>query len=552
MSADALKKWHQFLNKFPAFKLISICVVVFWTTVLLYHQNKVRETLHARFSSSTDDAPSTPHTAPAVQQPFNYPPSAALEPSNLTFVHRLLKVEAPFHYQCLTVNSAPSSGQSRTHMQMVDQAIFHEPAIGGSLEDESVALPPCQPVEIPVPEYKTSAEVDTGSLFFGAATSLDRIINSTQHWARWLAGTEATAIVIVHWDPIQEPEIQSGEHLRETSKWIEVEHMLERYGLNITLIPYMSFGGGTHFIDDPDTKRHLSITQAMRELKEPRHEWFVIIDDDTFFPSLPNLLKSLNQYDSSKPHFIGQLSESRAHYSHATHMAYGGAGLFLTSSVLERITLHYPTCLDRPRDDENNPKPPGGDMLIKFCIEEDDGTSDVPLEILPGLHQIDIHGDPWGWYESGITNALSLHHYNTYAIFPILTSSYVTDVCGDCFLQRYQFKEDTIMTNGVSIVKYLNGIDRVPFHKVEQTFEVNGPDDYLDSLGELRPPLTEGVAKQSWRFETAVKTEDGIVRQFYVSRANGKNGVEGKPDSVYELIWHDKRKSKKLFHGWKS
>ncbi|KAI9689898.1 MAG: hypothetical protein M1822_009780 [Bathelium mastoideum] len=179
-------------------------------------------------------------------------------------------------------------------------------------------------------------------------------------------------------------------------------------------------------------------------------------------------------------------------------MAFDGAAVFLTAPVLDLINDHYSTCIERPRDNHDTDlRPPWGDMLLKFCIEEPDGTSNIPLKRRPGLHQLDLNGDPWGWYESGLTQLLTLHHFNTLAVFPVLEASLVTDICGDCFLQRYRFQDDTIFTNGASVVRYPNGADCVSFDKVEQTFDPEGPEDFIDSLGELRPRLTEGIGKQS-------------------------------------------------------
>ena len=552
MALIAIRSIPQLLRKVSPIKLVIVCLVLFWTGFLLSNRSAISEDLRTKFPSLylKSFSSTNKQSLSKVQQP-NYHSSAAVEPSNLTFVRRLLDLKGPIDYQCRTIQTKQKVGLSRSRMQSVDERIFQEAFHVGSAQDEKVKLPDCQPIGLPVPQFKTNDDVNTSSLFFGAATTLDRLNASAPYWARWLKDTEASMVVVIHWDPENEPGITTPEQQRAMSKWAEVDRNLRDYGLNVTMVPYMGFGEGTHKVDDNHQRRHLSIAQAMKSMKQSYHEWFVIIDDDTFFVSLPKLLDTLAQFDSQKPHFLGQLTESRFHLHAAAYMAYGGAGVFLTAPVLDLINKHYSSCVQRPRDNHDvDPRPPGGDMLLKFCIEEEDGTSEVALELLPGLHQIDLHGDPWGWYESGITHLLTLHHFNTFAVFPVLDASLVTDVCADCFLQRYRFQDDTIFTNGASIVKYLNGIDHIPFHKVEQTFESEGPEDFIDSFGELRPKLTEGVGKRSWRFETAIKTEDGSVRQFYVARANKRSGVEGRPDSVYEMIFHDKDRSS-LLKGWR-
>ncbi|KAL9069874.1 MAG: hypothetical protein Q9157_006008 [Trypethelium eluteriae] len=553
MATKNFRSVPQLLRKSSPLKWTVVGLMVIWTLFVINKLDIVKEDLRTKFPSFYLQSFASHHrpSSSRTQRP-NYHSSAAIEPSNLTFVQRLLDLEEVFDYQCRTIQTKQSPGMSRSRMQAVDERIFQEPLHVESVEDEKTDSLSCQPLGLPVPQFKVNSDVDTSSLFFGAATTLDRLNSSAPYWARWLKGSEASLVAVIHWDPQNEPGITTPEQLRATSKWAEVGQTLRDHGLNVTLKPYMEFGEGTHAVGDSQERRHVSIAQAMFLVKEPRHEWFIVFDDDTFFVSLPHLLHALEPFDPKKPHFLGQVSESRFHFHNAAFMPFGGAGTILTGPVLKQINDHYKTCIDRPRDNADvNPKPPGGDMLLKFCVEEADGTSTTSLELLPGLHQVDLHGDPWGWYESGLMQLLTLHHYHTFAVFPMLEASLVTDVCGDCFLQRYRFQDETVFTNGVSIVKYPNGLEHIPFHKVEQTFTSSGPGEFTDSLGELRPKLTEGVGKLSWRFETAIKTDDGLVRQFYVSRDNEKNGVEGRPDSVYELIFHDSDSSRSLLHGWR-
>ncbi|KAI9703499.1 MAG: hypothetical protein M1820_005803 [Bogoriella megaspora] len=534
--------WPSLFVKVPPIKLAVICMILFWGFVALWNQGTVTKELRSKYKSLS------PKPVPKSQKPIlsetqlaNFHSHTSTGSSNLTFVHRLLDLPHRFDYQCRVIQTQQVSHLARSRMQNVDGRMFQEPTKIQGVEAEFAALPNCPSSEITVPEFERNTDVDTSSLLFGAATSLDRINASAAHWARWLQGTDAGAIVIVHWDPEIDKEIRTVEEYRASQKWKEVEENLEKHGLNVTLIPYMGFGEDSHAYDDPDTKRHLSIAQAMYEMKQPQHQWFVIIDDDTFFVSIPGLLDALAPYDPRKPHFIGQLSESRLHNKYATYMAYGGAGVFLTEPILQRINDHYENCINRIRDDETDDREPGGDMLLKFCVEEYDGTTDVELELLPGLHQLDIKGDPWGFYESGPTDLLTLHHYNSEAwgVFPVLGASYVSDICGDCFLQRYRFNDHTVLTAGASIVRYLNGMDYIDFNRMERTFPVSDEDEFHDSFGPLRKPLAEGIAKRSWRFETAVRSSDGFVRQFYVSRANYAEGIAGHVDSVYELVFKD-------------
>ena len=109
-----------------------------------------------------------------------------------------------------------------------------------------------------------------------------------------------------------------------------------------------------------------------------------------------------------------------------------------------------------------------GGHKIYECIHRHTKTS---LTSLPGLHQIDIHGDRSGVFESG-RQLLTIHHWKEGywdekgqgldAIrygrwFPMEQMSLVTDVCNRCYLQRWQFGQDTILSNSYSISVHPKG-----------------------------------------------------------------------------------------------
>lgn len=73
----------------------------------------------------------------------------------------------------------------------------------------------------------------------------------------------------------------------------------------------------------------------------------------------------------------------------------------------------------------------------------------------------------------------------------------VADICGDCFLQRWQVGDDMLLVNGFSIASYPHGgVKQLDLEKVEETWDharvvdgsvnENGVDH---SLGPTRPKL---------------------------------------------------------------
>ena len=173
--------------------------------------------------------------------------------------------------------------------------------------------------------------------------------------------------------------------------------------------------------------------------------------------------------------------------------------------------------------------------------------SRAKLTQIPELHQFDLGGDVSGMYESGRL-PLSLHHWKRGwwderdgPAFPIVEMHLISDICGDCFLQRWQFKGDMILSNGYSIATYPTGsLNRfetgMDLSKVENTWvplrtvdkSVNRGTDH--DVGPDRPKLKLEKDKIQYRFLDAVKV-DGSVRQFY-----HHYGLE-ELDTILELHW---------------
>jgi len=180
--------------------------------------------------------------------------------------------------------------------------------------------------------------------------------------------------------------------------------------------------------------------------------------------------------------------------------------------------------------------------------------TDITLTYLPLLHQEDQFGDPSGFYESG-QQPLSLHHYKSWHHFSPSTAHIVSDACGlDCVLQRFQFTDNYIISNGYSVALYPRGIDFDPL-LMEGTFnhgkaevdeseeeKVFGEVVFSYSFGMTRKSLSGTGRKRSWELLGAQKEGDGRVRQVYVKHRSDKRWIgegekEPERDSVLVLTW---------------
>lgn len=125
-----------------------------------------------------------------------------------------------------------------------------------------------------------------------------------------------------------------------------------------------------------------------------------------------------------------------------------------------------------------------------------------------------------------------------------------TDVCGeDCFMQRFKFQDNWVLSNGYSIAHYPRGID-FDLLQMEGTFS-NSNDHKKDSVedmsvsysfGPLRKKLSQTGRKLSWELLDARSAGHGAVYQTYVKRKDDKRwiatgGAKPDRDSVIVLAW---------------
>ncbi|EGS22486.1 uncharacterized protein CTHT_0020280 [Thermochaetoides thermophila DSM 1495] len=292
--------------------------------------------------------------------------------------------------------------------------------------------------------------------------------------------------------------------------------------------------------------RYLALVPKLYNHPErSRKKWLVICDDDTFFPSFHALSDRLRQYDYTHPMYIGTLSEDVNNIQRHGSQAFGGAGVFLSVPMAALVTEKFESCkTDDKILEANSGWGPQGDILLRKCIYE---NSEIKLTLLPDLWQLDLMGDPSGFYESGI-QPLSLHHYRG-GIWHVAHPWHYTKVayvCGeDCTFQRFRTPDNFIIANGFSVAQYPQGID-FDLGQFEGTFHA-APEDKgwnLDfAMGPQRPSLHRTGRKISWDLQEATRNDDGSVSQVYVRKGDDWRWVrpDGSPmrekDGIVELVW---------------
>ncbi|KAL3419858.1 hypothetical protein PVAG01_08356 [Phlyctema vagabunda] len=475
------------------------------------------------FHPSYSGIRSSRHLAPVPQQ-------------DLAYLQQVLKdhgVGPQINYAARHIQYRDTADE-RLALTEIDQPLFPNPAVQLNLDQATTLPPTLPPIEVPITNSPTPDRVDASSLIFGVSTTFSRFNDEAagpvKEWARWLTDGKgnsngATLVLCLH-------EATEDQFAAARSKLAEV-------GIDATV------QASDSSLDMPG--RYLALVPALyNHSSRTTRKYFALIDDDTFFPSISALVSTLSKYNPTKPYYIGAFTE-RVDWimDHKVPMAYGGGGVFLTAPLAKDLVDLAPTCLKK---DEGSGKylewGEQGDLLLYNCLHNHTETT---LTFMPQLHQMDQWGDSSGFYESGQL-PLSLHHYKSWHHLAPERVHLVADACGlDCVLQRFQFKDNWIISNGYSVAEYPQGIN-FDIMQMEGTFDNGfGKDGREDvslsySFGPLRKSLARTGRKRSWELLDAKSDGGGRVTQVYVKKRDDERWLapgESKPenDEVVVLVW---------------
>ncbi|KAL3427872.1 glycosyltransferase family 31 protein [Phlyctema vagabunda] len=464
-----------------------------------------------------------------------------LEPYQFTY---------PIRYASRDIITNPVAGAKRPSITQVDKPLFKEVMTIDLAESHVTRIEHCpRPLELDV-SLRPRTPVDSANMIFGLQTTIGRLKATVKHLARWLPHTGAQLYCIVI-------DSKDGEEVAADEKEMAaVQKELRALDINATVIhpvrPIIKDKKSDSF-----AQRYFSLVNVMYAHRDTRTQWITLIDDDTFFPSMYDLQAMLSTHDHTVPQYIGSLSEDWWAVNHYGLMGFGGAGILLSVPMAKIIDDHTEEC-------KENLRTTAGDISVMDCVYR---FSSAKLTHLNELHQVDMHGDLSGFYESG-RDILSLHHWKEGSAagykLEMEKMHLVADICDNCFLQRWNFKDEWILSNGFSIAEYPQGhltgkqsgivgvagteeIEQIDFNRMEETWvdHIN----VLHSLAPLRPKLNENQKVGYKLLDSMIVDElgattgkGGIVRQVYFKE--GLQAVEGGPrgmDTVFVLNWKDGR-----------
>lgn len=390
-----------------------------------------------------------------------------------------------------------------------------------------------EPLQVPVPQSPFPATSNLTDFMFGVSTTFKRFNSSktspVDEWTYWLTDGKGKSnggkLVLLLLDASEEQILEAKTVLDLRGIDVDVYHSDSRMEMAV---------------------RYLTLVPTLYNHPErPNKKWLVTCDDDTFFPSVHALTKKFEQYDPEDMLYVGTLSEDVNNVDRHGSQAFGGAGVFLSVPMAEQVNNDYDTCkTDEKIREANSGWGPQGDILLRKCIYE---NTDVRLSVLRGLYQLDLYGDPSGFYESGI-KPISLHHFKGGGWHSALPWQYtkIAHICGeDCTLMRFQTADDFIISTSFSVAQYPQGT-KFNLNQMERTFAAAPQDkgwnlDYV--FDPQRPSLLKTGRKISWDLQDANVNDDNTVSQIYVRKADDWRWVDqnGEPmsknDGVIELVW---------------
>jgi hypothetical protein len=430
-----------------------------------------------------------------------------------------LGIQQSFEFRRYCMKSKKQKGLRRQGLINISRELSTA-ASTDLLEASAIAekLPPCAiNIDVDVPNFQTSTTKDTGALLLGIATKLSRLDGSLIEMQRWLSHTSTRLVVLIADVSDLENEREMVANLYAKAAKLSIDMVLHPYLNNEDSEGLKNFGLAGPLCDE---------AQKLQEVK-----WIGIIDDDTFFVSLSQMVAKLNTFDHRVPLYLGQLSEGFTRVSKEGFKAWGGGGIFLSVPLLNELVDHSEECKSLDVG--------FGDILWRDCIYHVTSPT-VKLTLLEGLNQMDFWGDPSGWYEAGHNPIFTVHHWKSWHFHPIPTAHLVADVAGpDSFLQRYLFAgSSSVLTNGYSFVHYPDGVPDLSLVEATMVEDVGierrpSWKEFHVSMGRTRPAMRVGVEKQSWLFCHALTDSDGNVRQFYLRKNVDGNGTS----SLIEIDW---------------
>lgn len=522
-------------NTFMRLVVLSIlCLIIIALTLrppTAEHIHKFKHQLGYEKQQALQDAAAAAKAGKEIHGYVHQQPDCSLNHTHLLDLHMRHDLTDKIEYARRQIRYVPQDGPRKT-ITKIDGDLFPEDFDDVDFKHPRSDITCLKELELPVPRSPHPGTTDASDFLFGVSTTYKRLTEPKTspllEWAHWLTDGKGKSngggLILRLVDA-------SDEQLEEATKRIS--------SMGIDVKVYHSDSSIEM------AQRYLSLLPTLyNDSSRKNRKWLVMCDDDTFFPSMRALVDRFAEYNHKSDLYIGTFSEDISNIKRHGSQAFGGAGVFFSLHLAGVVTDLYDDCVTPQKIREADTGwGPQGDILLRKCIYE---HTEIRLTLLRELHQLDIVGDPAGFYESGLA-PLSLHHFKggIWTKANVYEGAQIQHACGEaCYLQRYLSNDDFIISNGFSIAYYPKGI-QFDVHQVERTFSA-APEDYGYNLDFMLDPqrgsLTKTGRKVAWELTDATVLGDGSVLQTYIRKANDKRWTEGgrslfDKDGILELVW---------------
>ncbi|GAA5823926.1 hypothetical protein JCM5353_007339 [Sporobolomyces roseus] len=391
------------------------------------------------------------------------------------------------------------------------------------------------------PRPRTPQDWKNSNIMFGMSTTPDRVLWNLPVWKHWLPSLNAPL------DPTNENQVKDLPLLlvltpppnpTEEARTREAVEEAQSLGMYVEM--------RAREADRFETRYFALVEELWKEAVRresqggDRVEWFVFADDDTFFPDFDSLIRLLSSFSADEDKLIGTLSESTKQVAQWGHIAYGGAGIYVSRKTVEKMNTEgaWSQCLAKFGSAF------GGDAMVSHCAAVV-ANKDIHelLTVDDTLHQLDIRGDGTGFFQSGFL-ITSLHHWGSwFTLFPpwhetgmgdlrkgiVLVGKAAKAIGGDNWGRRYVFEEGKVVVIlGYSVVIEKDPLTQGQLDQSEHTWWE------FETFHPIRPGQEEAVDKRTY-YITGVRTltADGIVRIEHKNREGER----------IDLIWDQRLKS---------
>ncbi|KAF4587363.1 glycosyltransferase family 31 protein [Ophiocordyceps camponoti-floridani] len=362
-------------------------------------------------------------------------------------------------------------------------------------------------MKLPARQGARTDETDASDFLFGVSTSYHGLADGNwavlRAWARWLthrASESNGGGLVVLLDRATDRQLQ------------EVDDRFKAVGLDAYLLSTdepMSMARRYH-----ELVRIFKTYGATLAATGKRKTWFALVDDSVFFPGLTSLRQRLASYSPDHELYMRLPPDEQGP---------NGGAMLMTRRAVDRVPSL--PCSELPSEMPARPK--RWDVLLRECIEQRAGQ-DVVVFPTPVDRDDDDDDDD----DESLTASQPLILRDGPQSFDVGMAHLVTDVCGEaCFMQRFLFRDDWLLVNGVSISHHPSGLKRHGHpHHPHRHHHHRHPRRHIPGRHRL------------WRLLDSTSGSDGSVWQAYLKRGrddDGEREAEGADgiDSVIVLIW---------------